>query len=149
LVAWFPSRLQPGLALRYAVAMKRHRHVLFLIAASIASLVLYAVWQWHALPGHRITRVGYKQITAGMTQSEVEAILGVPPGDYAGGKARHPTLELPPGEGSPLWRREDWRSNEASIAVFFDPDGVVVNKVGTWWASEASWSDRVLQWMGW
>ena len=61
---------------------KRKR--LLLSAPIVAGLAVVALTPWArpTPPRHRINRHGFEQIRMGMTQADVEGILGVPPGQY-------------------------------------------------------------------
>ncbi|HMF15961.1 MAG TPA: hypothetical protein VKE98_02090 [Gemmataceae bacterium] len=75
-----------------------------------AACVLLAVF-WGArllTPRHRINRESLEKIQVGMTLEEVEAILGVPPGDYA-------TKEI----------GIAWVGEEGAIHVMLNPEGRV------------------------
>src|SRR5262249_52328135 len=88
----------------------------------------------------RINADSFEQIREGMTQAEVEAVLGAPPGDYrkADDVTREPTRKawvnfhaqgmarlLSP--DSPF-RYESWYTTRAGILVYFRPDGTVADK---------------------
>jgi hypothetical protein len=119
---------------------KRHRLLfgIFFVGA-IAVLFLWVLW-----PKDRLNEKGFDLIQKGMTQKEVEAILGVPPGDYSNG-----AVAMTPEVGSGLMfgpgimvsiheylrdttPREDgccanfWIGNEQAIQVTFDSDGKTV-----------------------
>jgi hypothetical protein len=93
-----------------------------LLAAKVAGLaVLVAVGAFALWPrADRITRENFDRIQNGMSQAEVEAVLG-PPGDYRSGPT-YPDIAPQPKKGSPpIW----WKANGAQIWVFFDPSGHV------------------------
>jgi len=72
--------------LRYAGSMtnRRRKLVLALLAAFLmAGGAVWACRQALAPPSHRINPESFEQIQGGMTPAEVEAIIGVPPGDYS------------------------------------------------------------------
>jgi hypothetical protein len=73
----------------------------------------------------QITEARYAQIEIGITQCEVEAILGVPPGDY-----HHTGVPYPTGNnGAMNWngsvRTESWWGDEGYIKVGFAESGQV------------------------
>jgi hypothetical protein len=75
---------------------------------------------WLSASRHRINQESIKLIEIGMTQSEVEALLGAPPGNYSvGGISAH---AIPP----PPYRREDWIGDECAVDVYFDSSGNVI-----------------------
>jgi hypothetical protein len=77
---------------------------------------------------NRFTPENYDRIHKGMTQSEVEALLG-PPGDYTtmdtdlGGTA---TMDVDHSGGQ--YRPVVWRSERANVFVHLNPRGEVVGK---------------------
>src|SRR5262245_60807911 len=88
-----------------------------------AALTLPAVASRH---GRHIKRENFERIELGMTQGEVEAILGQPPGDYT--VSRH-IAHLPLGMDIVIWdgpdaHREEWASDAGLIQVVFRDDRV-------------------------
>src|SRR5262249_33765325 len=66
-----------------AVSRLRKRPGLLLGLLGVVLLLLGGgVLLWVILPHHRISRASYEMIRQGMTQAEVEAVMGVPPGEY-------------------------------------------------------------------
>jgi hypothetical protein len=80
--------------------------------------------------GVGITQANYERIREGMTLDEIEAILGVPAGDYTDG--RFYALPIPSSGFSPLrhipviWR--NWISEEGCIIIGFSESGQVCRK---------------------
>jgi hypothetical protein len=80
-----------------------------------------------------LTPVRFKQIRAGMTRAEVEAILG-PPGDYSTGAREQAPLVYGPGEdlwhvfgsGEVMVTGTNWESDAAMINVSYDSSGKAV-----------------------
>jgi outer membrane protein assembly factor BamE (lipoprotein component of BamABCDE complex) len=117
-------------------AMRKHRRKL-LVAVAVA-ITAAGVYTGYCLfwPRHRINRDSFAQIREGMTHAEVQAILGVPPGDYFSEDV-HRLFEnsrndyvfvQPTGDGG--WCAV-WWSDAACVAVRFQPDGTVAEK-GLW-----------------
>lgn len=84
---------------------------------------------WWTAPKHRIGWAGYGQVEFGMTEREVEEVLGVPPGSH---------LELPEGQTvvyvhaeaasrgrTGLAKGYSWVGNDGNLGVSFDDDGKV------------------------
>ena len=98
-------------------------------------------FQWpSAIPDHSINRDGFNRIEHGMTQREVEEILGKPPGYHARDLVWVPVLTI----GSPPWEEPvEWVSDEGAVFAYFR-EGRVVDiqfaEVGHW-----SYFDR-LRW---
>jgi hypothetical protein len=105
---------------------------------------------WYAMrPVHRINQDTVEEIKEGMTVKEVEAIFGVPAGDYT----TRPVLIFP--LGAPPYRpwfyknpAKSWDSNEASILIHFNDAGRVedafVCPVLNW---DESWWDKIRRWL--
>jgi hypothetical protein len=119
-------------------AMRKHRRKLLvsLVAAGVVGLVAFAGWLWHLGLRARINQVAFEHIRVGMTQAEVEAILGAPPGDYttthdvarsAGTVLSAEKMRRLFDVDSPC-RAEDWWTDEVFIQVYFLPDGTVAAK---------------------
>jgi hypothetical protein len=94
--------------------------VLLVIALGMAAFGSWLIWVRSPL---QINRAAYEQIQKGMSFAEVELILGGPPGDYCSGK---PFVNPIPSLAD--WVVEVWISDQAIIIVFFNPDGLVVDK---------------------
>src|SRR5262245_44517658 len=84
-------------------------------------------------PRHRITEEGYKAIKVGMSQEDVEKLLGLPAGDYTkhsigfplcGFGVPHETF----GSLDSLKETLEWRSDDGEIHIGFDHDGRVLSK---------------------
>jgi hypothetical protein len=128
------QRVAPALSARYdravallpEVAMKK-KWLLILFAGVVAVsvvVVLLGVSKWKRShdPGRFIDREHWEAIQEGMSQAEVEALLGQPPGEYLTAPVVYtePWIEWPEGE-----RAEDWAGNEGLIRVYFDEAGKV------------------------
>ncbi|MBI3408537.1 MAG: hypothetical protein HY040_09305 [Planctomycetes bacterium] len=75
---------------------------------------------------HRITRGTFARIEHGMTERDLENLLGVPPGDYG------PGLALSYREfgvtAAPSGRWLDWLADDVKIRVYLDEEGAVTDK---------------------
>jgi hypothetical protein len=82
---------------------------LITVAAAVGAAVYFG---WLPLAGsiHRINPYTSMKLRVGMTQCKVEAIFGVPPGDYSSEPRRDRVQAR--GDGQPELRREDWTSDE-------------------------------------
>jgi hypothetical protein len=69
-----------------------------------------------------VTRGAYERIEPGMSRTEVEEILGGPPGDY---RTRPTRVEEGPGSGF-TW--EGWWGDEGMVEVCFRGDSVLVTR---------------------
>jgi hypothetical protein len=82
-------------------------------------------------PQHRINKEGFEDIRFGMTLTEVEDVLGGPPGDY--GRSKGEILDSVCGsslsnaiEVDP--NGKNWLASEFAITVCFDDEGRVTGK---------------------
>src|SRR5215471_8048203 len=92
-----------------------HRRLFWLAFA--ACLCLAVFWGVRLLTTqHRINRESFEKIQVGMTQSDVESLLGVPPGDYS---TREYTFLEPPWPLSKIWEFQ-WIGNDGRIRVKLD-----------------------------
>jgi outer membrane protein assembly factor BamE (lipoprotein component of BamABCDE complex) len=119
-------RLNPG-ALP-AIAMTRRRKLIlavgiFAVAVVAVPLGLH-VWRQRFAPGRFIDQEHCARIKKGMTQEEVEAIFGVPPGKYTKKDIDVWVFRIrrPAGE-----RLERWTGDEGVAKVTFDEQGAVVS----------------------
>jgi hypothetical protein len=146
--------------------MRKRTKVALLVAVGAAALAGFAYLLLR--PASPINPRAYRRIQEGMTQSEVEAILGLAPGDYRSRAAREDesswwTQEMrgaylrthPPrsmyDEAPSDWRNRFWLGDEYEISVWLDGDGRV-----RLWSLEAksrpkrlSLTERVRTWVGW
>ena len=104
--------------------------LLLVFLAITASAIL---WVRAARHQPRISIDSYNQIQEGMSQAEVEAILGGPPGDYSSRKwAGETRVGFPGGILSigPLDndRAKNWSGEELTITLWFDPAGRVIGR---------------------
>jgi hypothetical protein len=90
-------------------------------------------------PGAGITPDNYERIQVGMTEKEVEAVLGARAGDYSGGRAYFPASEHRPRIPRAIRPRERgfgpdetlhmWAGDEVAVYVWFDGAGRAVDKM--------------------
>jgi hypothetical protein len=119
--------------------------IVLLVVVAALVVAVYAGWLHLADSGHRVNVYTAQKVRAGMTQSEVEAIFRAPPGDYSSEpKADKPRAPVP---HRPDFRREDWTTEEGGAAVYFGPDGRVVDCI-IWSAPDYNGSKfgRVRKW---
>jgi hypothetical protein len=105
--------------------MSKRGFTLLAVAVAVGGLLLTA----SALPHPKATRAAYDRIEVGMSQAEVEAILGGPPGDFRTGPVLWPEGENPgcvtgtDPEGAPGGTL-GWSGDDGIIRVGFDRNGV-------------------------
>jgi hypothetical protein len=146
--------------------MRKRTKVALLLA--VGATVLLGVAGFLLRSASPITPRAYHRIKEGMTRQEVEAVLGLPPGDYRSRAGReddsswgmkelrgeylltHPLKSLydePPRD----WRDEIWMADDFEIWAWFDGDGLVK----LWCLEEktrprkVSLVERVRTWVGW
>jgi hypothetical protein len=102
--------------------MKKRRRLLFLWIACCLGLMGPLIWQ--ALSQPRIDAERFEQILPGMTLTQIEKLIGGPPGDYTDGQVSitHGGLE-----GSSVVYK-DWVGDEIGIAVRLDGEGKIIEK---------------------
>lgn len=108
--------------------MRKPRRLILAVlgAAFLTTLVVF----WITAPRHPIGRDGCEAIQLGMTEREVEAILGGPAGDYTSGR---PLVVVPAKPGPFLTAAEGrlisyvrfWKGDAGEVSVGFDRDGQV------------------------
>jgi hypothetical protein len=87
---------------------------------SLIALVLFGSYMLYRKPRHRFSEELCRQIEPGMTQAEVEGVLGCSSGDYTTGPY------MPCATGVRYVGCKHWISDEGQIAVSFDENGRVV-----------------------
>lgn len=118
--------------------------------AFAACLGLAGFWGVRLLtPRHRINHGSFEKIQVGMTLEEVEALVGVPPGDYASGPYHLASL-CRFGWGGKQRLLVSWVGNEGQIQVLVDNEKKVC---GSMWADislleESNIIEKLRCWMG-
>jgi hypothetical protein len=106
----------------------RRKRLLVGAGVALAAGVLGGVAGWHHVLSLRIVRgqaideEHFDSIRGGMSQAEVEAILGGAPGDFTTQPMRFDDLARKTGT-RPGGRWERWAGNHGQIQVWFDEDG--------------------------
>lgn len=109
----------------------------------VVSLGLVAFGVWSGRTPHQINREGCERISVGMTEEEVECVLGKPAGYYAKGEV------ISAFSSSTHWSQtKDWISNDGEIAVTFDEGKVVSASYNDVYDLEGSLLDKFRRWMG-
>ena len=115
-----------------------------LILVALLGLAGFGVYLWWTIPTSGINRASVWRIREGMSQEEVEAIIGMPPGDYRSGsnewlwQSRFPT-----GKGDGAWSLY-WLADQSSIIVNFVNEKVTRKRYHI--VSETIW-DKFLTWL--
>ena len=121
---------------------RKKKLVCFAIVAALIPAVYF--FMRPSVPKHNINPASPKKIIRGMTLEEVEAILGVPSGDYTTG----PTTSI----RNRLWGRggKEWASDDGLIIVWFDPQDRVENMrlAPVIQRTGLSWFERLQIWLG-
>jgi hypothetical protein len=95
------------------------------------------------------TSEAYRQVQAGMTEVEVERVLGMPPGDYS--TAPTEFLHIYTG-GSGIIKRKatsilTWTGNDLEVDVYFDQNGLVIGKNSWGNLPRTPWWERARRWL--
>jgi hypothetical protein len=129
--AWFGAYVDEASAAMNNNKARRKLAYIGLLAAFFI-LTAGATLFWCFATGTRINLETYQKLSVGLERSEVEAILGCPPGDYS-------SRGLVPLKNKHLYQRDDWDgkdsyrgepseewcSDEARIRVWFNAEGRV------------------------
>lgn len=103
---------------------------------------------WFVTRPHPVNETNFNRIRVGMTQAEVEAILGCPPGDYATRPWMADAFEEDYQEPD---RLETWASDWGYIRVRFDKSDRVSAKElrDQFPIPQPGLLDRLRAWLGW
>jgi hypothetical protein len=146
------------------LGVMRKRMLGLVLLAAFTALMTFVGWRTFASPGCRINQDNFDQIREGMSQADVEAILGVPPGYHGTRRAvvsprreLHPaiftqggiTVTLDAGEVT----TKGWVGDDGAILLTFDAAGRVIHKS----IPEVDYPDpdppglieRLRSWLGW
>jgi len=124
--------------------MRRHHGIL--IAVSLVAVVPAGLF-WSTLPRHAISKQNIAMIRPGMTQKQVEALLGGPPGDYGPESVASEShgISIP----LPSERDEAWIAGFTAVSVRFGEDGRVVSvQEFARLVGEETWTEKVQRWLG-
>jgi len=122
--------------------MSKSRALLLMLALVVCLAAGFVVFLWVTAPGHHITFENLQQIQAGMTEQEVETILGAPAGDYSNGRTR-----MWGGVSISKGVNKKWIADDCAIEVAFAPNG----RVGGLCITDArpeTWIDKLRRWLG-
>jgi hypothetical protein len=143
--------------------MTKSKRMLGLAAvAAVTGLTALAGWWMVTPPPYRISLRDRDRIQPGMTQAEVEAILGAPPGNYCTGDLvcvhwGNDLLHF--GSDGPGCVDQSWAGDEGILKVRFLPEGTVAPEPVTAKAMlgfqpgivlpPPTLFDRLRGWLGW
>ncbi len=74
-------------------------------------------------PRHRIDREGVRELREGMSEAEVEQVLGVPAGDYSSRKRSYAGEDVTFVALYTDLDQKEWVGDEVRVSVGFGPDG--------------------------
>jgi hypothetical protein len=112
---YFPATLGTLISMSSRLAMRRRRWLILAISFMVVTAVMSYLARRGETPDHRINEGSSKLISKGMTQKDLEAIFGVPPGNYEAKQTSSYTLQIstasglfPPDGNSwrPYWPRD-------------------------------------------
>jgi hypothetical protein len=116
--------------------------VVLLVSVVDAAVVVRLLF----LPEHRISPETYKMIQEGMTEAEVERLLGVPPGNYS--FPRMHSFVNGPGLHASSNKYVEWTANCGQIRACFDHAGKVrwarFHSVNDW---PEHWFNTLRRWL--
>ena len=106
------------------------RRVLLRSLVLVIALGAVAFLFWPASRDSRVTRVNFERIQDGMTEAEVNTLLGGPPGEYRSepGFFLVGPGHIPRSERSRGGKLEVWYCTGLHIEVLYDKDARVVGK---------------------
>jgi hypothetical protein len=120
---------------------------LLLILFCLAFAAIYA-FCWLTAPRHRITEENFARIKEGMTEKEVESILGVPAGNYET-KKRMPLPAHDLFVPTVPCETKVWEGNGLVITIWFDAEGKVFHsRIGGWSSEEPTFLDMLRRLLG-
>ncbi len=97
---------------------------------------------WTTAPTHRITLANLEKVERARSEAEVEAIFGVPAGDYSGGRTR-----VQGGVSYPGGINKKWIAEDCAYEIAFAPDGHV-GGISVTDNRPPSLLDRLRRWVG-
>lgn len=120
----------------------------WIVLVLFGSLGLVAFGVWSGRTQHHINREGFEGLRVGMTEEEVETVLGRPAGEY--GTVIIVWFDGYHGYPYPwVWTEpQRWISEDGAISVYFDSGRVVHTEFNEVFVYEESLSDKVRRWMG-
>lgn len=106
--------------------MNRRRHVVLSLCGGVLILLALPYMVWHP---RRLNHGGFERIEMGMTQLEVESLLGGPPGIYYPSYCGAGATMTAEGYLGPGGAREAlWYDDSKRFEILFDNKGRVVGK---------------------
>ena len=125
------------------------RKRLFLWLGLLACL-LFVVIRWPMESRHSINRDGWAAIEKGMTQQQVQKILGLPPGDYRSNKAPQIFRCMTADHWGELSVKGmvSWESDDGLVEVQFDPDGIAIGACFFEPRPQQQFTDKLFRWLG-
>ncbi|MCI0742907.1 MAG: outer membrane protein assembly factor BamE [Gemmataceae bacterium] len=124
--------------------MKKRRCLWIVVVLVLLLGAGYGVLWLTAGPRHRINKESFERIQEGMTEEEVESIIGVPAGDYTTGPVVVRLMLI--SFMSPQCK--SWKSNVGQIVVDFDSRGLITWKryMDVTPVEESLW-DKLRRWL--
>jgi hypothetical protein len=132
----------------------RKRALITLGLLGTVALLGVALLLW-LTPRPRIDPDSFEQLQIGMSEHDVERVMGAPAGDYSrsGRRIFYGLVDIIEGPRRrwPEFRAKEWRGDEFGVIVAFDEDGRVADKamgtaVGGVTLSSPTSLDRLRRW---
>jgi hypothetical protein len=98
-------------------------------AVTVPASLLHHAYRQKLARGRLITWEYYRGVKLGMSQAEVEAVLGGPPGDFRTERVFYTDyFEVGFSPQDVVARRESWYGNDGQISLGFDEQGRVLRR---------------------
>jgi uncharacterized protein YuzE len=126
--------------------MRRRKYWISGAVIALAGFVALCVYLSRPYPpGPGVTWANVERIEVGMTQTEVETVVGRPPQTWSPGSISV-TANSPPGYHAVLL----WSDMECDILVYLDENGRVIGRegVGSAGSTQSAWYRRLRQRLG-
>jgi hypothetical protein len=129
------------------MSMRKRLLLALFLLMGLSVLGLFCVAWWTAPPKHNINPETIGRIQPGMTEADVEALMGVPAGGFSQDRAVQDSnfMMLPPPGMTP----KDWLGEKTGVTVCFGQDGRVrFARSMVMFPVHVPFLDRLRRWVG-